>query len=198
MADGGGLVGEETAIDVCFGSGEELLNSYWGYLTGGGLIIADPGLEVGSGLSMRVKIDSSDTHYRLRGTIVKREPDTDKAIIAFRSGEAHDMLLSEALADTENVAPRRFARFEVEQPVQAVSGETRSTATLLNLSREGGCLLLPESARGSMGIDSEVELQHGEIHALATVVWSRNLERGLRLSADEAEPLLAALVPDLC
>ena len=190
----------ETAIDVCFGNGEDLLSSYWGYLTGGGLIISDPGLEVGQALSMRVSIDSSSSQYRLRGTVVKREPESDKAIIAFRAGEAHDMLLSEALADSEDVAPRRHARFDVECPVVATGdvAEGQALVTLINLSREGGCLLLPESGRGTMAIDSEVAIQHKDIHALGTVVWTRNLERGLRLSADEALPLLKALLPDIC
>ena len=70
--ENGGVGMGEAAIDVRFGSGDELLSSYWGYLTGGGLIIADPGLEVGKPLSMRVTIDSSASQYRLRGTVVKR------------------------------------------------------------------------------------------------------------------------------
>lgn len=198
MADGGSQVSEDTAIDVSFGSGEDLLSSYWGYLTGGGLIITDPGFEVGVALSMRVTIDSSSSQYRLQGTVVKREPDSDKAIIAFRAGEAHDMLLSEALADSENVAPRRHARFLLECPVVATIGDTKVSVMLVNLSREGCCLELPKEARDSLEIDTEVAIQHEEIHALGTVVWVRNIERGLRMSTDEAMPLIKALLPDIC
>jgi len=198
MVEGRDSMSEETSIDVRFGCGEELLSSYWGYLTGGGLIIADPGLEVGDALSMRVSIDSSESQYRLRGTVVKREPDTAKAIIAFRAGEAHDMLLSEALADSENVAPRRHARFRIGSEVMVSGAGSEVKAVLVNLSREGCCLELPRKDREALAMDTEVALHHESVHALGTVVWSRNLERGLKLSADEAAPLLAALLPDVC
>ena len=198
MEDAGPVAREDATIDVRFECGEDLLNSYWGYLTGGGLIIADPGLEVGVALSMRIGISSSESEYRLHGTVVKREPDSGKAIIAFRAGEAHDMLLSEALADSENVAPRRHARFRLEHPVVATVGDTRVDAMLVNLSREGCCLELAKGNRDALAIDSEVEIRHGDVYALGIVVWSRNLERGLRMSTDEAVPLLKALLPEMC
>jgi hypothetical protein len=198
MVDGGLGGGGETAIDVRFGSGDELLSAYWGYLTGGGLIIADPGYEVGRPLSMRVTIDSSASQYRLRGTVVKREPDSAKAIIAFRSGEAHDMLLSEALADSENVAPRRYARFGVDSHILASWHEHECDARIVNVSREGCCLELSKDQRADMAIDAEVAVRYGDVHALGTVVWIRNIERGLHMSPDEAGPLLQALLPDLC
>ena len=197
MGNGGVGMGE-AAIDVRFGSGDELLSSYWGYLTGGGLIIADPGFEVGKPLSMRVTIDSSASQYRLRGTVVKREPDSAKAIIAFRSGEAHDMLLSEALADSENVAPRRYARFGVDCRLVASWGANKSEVRIVNVSREGCCLELGKDERETMGIDSEVAVHFGDVQALGTVVWVRNIERGLHMSPDEASPLIQALLPDIC
>ena len=189
---------DEVAVEVCFGSGEDLLNSYWGYLTGGGLIIADPGVDVGSPLSMRVSIASSSTQYRLRGTVVKREPDSAKAIVAFRAGEAHDMLLSEALAESENVAPRRFARFRLECPVSVSLDGEKLRVMLVNLSQEGCCLELCHGDRDALPIDSEVAIDHGDIQALGTVVWCRHLERGLRMSIDEAVPLLKNLLPEVC
>ncbi len=196
MEDGG--LGGEVAIDVCFSSGDELLSSYWGYLTGGGLIIADPGFEVGKPLSLRVTIDSSESQYRLRGTVVKREPDSERAIIAFRSGEAHDMLLSEALADSENVAPRRYARFGVDCHIAAQWGSESVDARIVNVSQEGCCLELAKADRDAMRIDAEVAVRVGDVHALGTVVWIRNIERGLHMSADEASPLMQALLPDVC
>lgn len=194
----GGGTDDRAAVEVRFGSGDELLSAYWGYLTGGGLIISDPGVEVGEPLSLRVTIDSSKTQYQLRGTVVKREPDSAKAIIAFRSGEAHDMLLSEALADSENVAPRRHARFAVDAEVAAQWLGFQATVQLVNISREGCCLELPMDERASMGINSKIVLRLGAVHALGTVVWTRHTERGLRMSADEAEPLMQHLLPDLC
>lgn len=189
---------EESPIHVNFGSGAELLFSYWGYLTGGGLIIADPGLEVGQPIAMRVTIRSSSSNYSLRGTVVKREPDSSRAVIAFRPGEAHDMLLSEALADSDNVAPRRYARFQVEAAIKLIVGNDAHAGTLLNISREGCCLVLPKSTREPFAVDTEVVVVHGEVHAIGTVVWCRNLERGVRLRGDEALPLIQLLCPDVC
>jgi hypothetical protein len=184
------------AIDVDFANGEELLTSYWGYLTGGGLIIADPGVEVGEAIALQVTIESSSTKLRLEGTVVKREPDTQKTIIAFRQGEAHDKLLSEAMAESENVAPRRYARFSINRSVKTKAGDRECEVNLVNLSLEGCCLLLSEAGEG-FDVGEEVILMHGDTHAVGSVVWSRELERGLRMSSDESRPLLKELCPDL-
>ena len=184
---------EESFLDLSFASGEELLVSYWGHLTGGGLVIDDPGIEVGQVVSMRIVMASSKTTYRLYGTVLKREPDSKKSIIAFRPGEAHDMLLSEARASSPNVAPRRYVRFALGTKIGTLQA---GKATLVNLSREGCCLLLDEPS-AALEVDNEVTLVHEEIHAIGVVVWSRGLERGLRMTTDEASPLLKALCGDL-
>lgn len=189
---------EEFAIDVRFASGEDLLSAYWGYLTGGGLIIRDPGLDVGQAVAMMVTIDSSASKYSLRGTVVKLEPDSEKVIIAFRPGEAHDMLLSEALADSEDVAPRRYARFSINCGIRTIQNGKELRATLVNLSQEGACLRLSTADHDGLEIDKEATIMHGDIHALGRVVWVRHVERGLQMSADEAVPLLRALCPEIC
>lgn len=189
---------EESAIDVKFRNGEELLSAYWGYLTGGGLIIDDPGLEVGQGVSLLVAIESSSSKYSLRGSVVKREPDSEKVIIAFRPGQAHDMLLSEALADSENVAPRRFARFTINCGIRVGQDGREVRATLLNLSQEGACLRLSTADRDELVIDADATIMHRDVHAMGRVVWVRHTERGLRMSPDEAVPLLRVMCPDIC
>lgn len=189
---------EEFAIDVSFANGEELLGAYWGYLTGGGLIIRDPGLDVGRDITMLVTIDCSKSKYSLRGTVVKREPDSERAIVAFRQGEAHDMLLSEALADSEDVAPRRYARFAINCGIRVAQDGKELRATLVNLSQEGACLRLSTAESNELEIDKDATIMHGDIHALGRVVWVRHVERGLRMTADEALPLLRVLCPDIC
>ncbi len=189
---------EESAIDVSFGNGEELLSAYWGYLTGGGLIIHDPGLEVGQDVSMLVTINSSASKYSLRGTVVKCEPDSEKAVIAFRPGQAHDMLLSEALAESDNVAPRRFARFSINCGIRVSHSGKELRATLVNLSQEGACLRLSTADKDELQLDQDATIVHGSVHALGKVVWVRHVERGLQMSADEAVPLLRLLCPELC
>ncbi len=189
---------ERSEVVVDFKDGEQLLSSYWGYLTGGGLIIDDPGVEVGDAIALQVTIGSSKARLRLEGHVVKREPDTNKSIIAFRSGEAHDMLLSEAMCQSENVAPRRYARFAIDESVKTSVGEETYEVQLVNLSQEGCCLLIPAKCKETFEVGTEVVVMHGETHAVGSVVWSRNRDRGLRLSTDEARPLIKDLCGDIC
>jgi hypothetical protein len=183
-------------IDVRFESGEELLGAYWGYLNGGGLVIGDDGFEVGEELSLSVSIDPSDATYCLHGRVVKCQPEGRQAVIAFHPGEPHDMLLSEALADTTHVAPRRFRRFEVDEPVRVICGgaEEWVHARLSNLSREGCCFELEEPV--GFPVDSEVLIRHGLVQVRGAVVWARHVERGVRLTVTQALPLLTALFGD--
>lgn len=185
-------------VVVDFADGEQLLTSYWGYLTGGGLIIDDPGVEVGEPIALQVTIKASSTRLRLEGTVVKREPDSNKSIVAFRAGEAHDMLLSQAMSQSENVAPRRYARFTVNQSVKVSIMGSEVSVMLVNLSQEGCCLLLAADCKQRFEVGTELVLMHGDIHAVGGVVWSRHRDRGLRLSADEARPLIKELCGDIC
>jgi hypothetical protein len=188
----------ETSVEVEFGTGAELLVSYWGYLTGGGLIIGDRGYSVGDLLALQVSIASSSSRYKLYGTVVKRSPEDGKAIVAFRPGEAHDMLLSEALAESDDVAPRRHPRFPTRRQGRAVAGEQSYEVEIINVSREGCCLCLRKEDADRLPIDSEVSVELAGVCAIGVVVWSRNRERGIHLSADEALPLLEEARGDLC
>lgn len=194
----GGRMSATSEVNVDFADGEQLLTSYWGYLTGGGLIIDDPGVEVGEAIALHVTIGSSATKVRLEGHVVKREPDTNKSIIAFRSGEAHDMLLSEAMSQSDNVAPRRYARFTINESVKTSVEGKEFEVNLVNLSQEGCCLLLEKNCKHDFEVGTEVVVMHGDTHAVGSVVWSRNLDRGLRLSLDEARPLIKELCGDIC
>ena len=156
---------EMSEVVVDFKDGEQLLSSYWGYLTGGGLIIDDPGVEVGDAIALQVTIGSSSTRLRLEGHVVKREPDTNKSIIAFRSGEAHDMLLSQAMSQSENVAPRRYARFSVNESVKTTVDGKDYEVQLVNLSQEGCCLLIAAKCKEAFDVGTEVVVMHGETHA---------------------------------
>jgi hypothetical protein len=183
-------------IDVRFQSGQELLGAYWGYLNGGGLVIGDQGFEVGEELALKVSIEPTEATYQLQGRVVKRQPDGCRAVVAFHPGEPHDMLLTEALAETNQTAPRRFRRFETDEPVRVSSGGAEpGHARLINVSREGCCLEL-ESPLG-FALDSEVAIRCGSVIVSGSVVWSRHLERGVRLAATQALPLLRELFGEL-
>jgi hypothetical protein len=195
--DTGDWVEDSSTIDVAYEGGEDLLVSYWGYLTGGGLIISDDGFEVGDELFLNVSIRASDSRYKLRGTVVKLVPDGAKAVIAFRPGEPHDMLLSEALADSEDIAPRRFPRFSVRRRVMVSCSADEREVEIVNLSREGCCICLHKDDLNAFPVDAKVTIILGSIHALGRIVWTRNVERGIRMSTDEAEPLLRELCGDI-
>lgn len=180
-------------VEVNFGNGEDLLVSYWGYLRGGGLIIDDPGIEVGDPIALHVTIKSSASMFRLKGHVVKRDLDATKSTVAFREGEAHDMLLSEALADgDEETAPRRYPRLPAaERAVTVLSGSFSGAAALVNVSEEGCCLLLCNEDRPELQLDDEAIVLCGAIEATGRVAWIRNTERGLLMSPEQALPLFA-------
>ncbi len=197
---------QEAEVDVSFRSGDDLLNSYWGYLSGGGLIIPDPGIDEGESLLMRVTLVGGEHVHALHATIVKRAPESSRAIVAFHPGQVHDMLLSEAIADSEDVAPRRYARFRLERPVVAMphavprglSTSDQCMVMLVNLSQAGCCVELPKSSGITLAKGEQVEISHDGIQAIGTVVWSRHRERGVQMTIKEAVPLLQSLLPEMC
>jgi hypothetical protein len=172
-------------IDVRFDDGRDLLNAYWGYLSDGGLVIDDhDGLDVGQAVSLRVHIASSGSKYLIAGT-VRRQTLGRQLVIAFRPGEPHDMLLTEALAETENVPARRHRRFRLVLPARVrKSGAEPVTARLVNVSHQGCCFEVEDALRTSFAVGSRVEIeapeQAPELRVGGEVVWVRNTERGVR------------------
>ena len=72
------------AVEVRFASGKEVLGAYWGYLSDGGLVIPDDGgLTVGDAVSPSVQITSASASYALAGRVVRRDPTSRRAVIAF-------------------------------------------------------------------------------------------------------------------
>ena len=174
---------------VRFGTGVEVLNAYWGYLSDGGLIIEDRSeLDVGDMVALDVHIESSRTNYALAGKVVRRESASGQAVIAFDPGQPHDLLLSEALAETDNVPARRHRRYRIElaATLKRPDADPRR-ATLVNISREGCCVRLGEPDGGSFGVGASLEIEAGELVATGTVVWQRGIERGIRFSADSGD-----------
>ena len=144
-------MGETKSIRVSFPTGRELLNAYWGLLANGGLVLSEPhgrGLREGDAVSLDVVIESSQQQYQLAGHVVRRPPSAggsrERVVIAFSPGEPHDLLLSAAWAETENVPARRQRRFPIDANVKfrGAQAEERS-GRLVNLSYGGCCLRGP-------------------------------------------------------
>lgn len=174
-------------LKVSFGTGLEVLNAYWGYLSDGGLVIEDRAeLDVGDTVALDVHIESSRASYALAGKVVRRESRSGQAVIAFDPGQPHDLLLSEALAETDNVPARRHRRYRIELKarVRRISDGACSDALLINISREGCCAQLSAPDGGALSVGASLEIEAGAFVARGSVVWQRSLERGIRFTDD--------------
>jgi hypothetical protein len=142
------------SIQVQFASGREVLNSYWGFLRNGGLVLADPrDLSEGDSVVLDVKIKSLKRTYKLAARVVKRAPDGARAFVAFDEGQEQDLMLNAAWADSHEVPQRKHRRYPTgNQVLYAGVGETPTHAGQILDVSPGGCRLrgphlLPVGAR---------------------------------------------------
>jgi len=139
---------EPTVLEVRFDSGQEVLSSYWGYLANGGLVIANhEEIEIGGPVSLQVTIASAGAKYRLDGKIIRRHPDGHKMVVAFEPDQPHDMLLTEALAETENTPPRKHRRYRIDIEGMAAGRAVR----VVNVSQGGLCVTFSGDAPAAKG-----------------------------------------------
>ena len=92
------------------------------------------------------------------------------------------MLLTQALADADNVPARRARRFrvEIEVTVRARSnGHAEEPARLVDVSELGCCMQLPLADEGHMTVGTPVEIHADSFRVAGRVVWTRRDERGV-------------------
>lgn len=199
-------MGEVKAIAVSFSTGRDVLNAYWGFLSNGGLVIRDPyGLREGEPVALEITIESSQQRYRLHGQVVRRPgfdstvDEQGKAVIEFHPGEPHDLLLSAAWAETDNVPARKHKRFPTDRPVDVRLPDSgaRARGRVLNVSRGGLCVHLaaphPDLADGD-----RVVIAHGDATAEGRVRWARADDLGIEFdvaSEIDAEKFFRLFVP---
>jgi hypothetical protein len=171
------------SVEVRYPTGKELLASYWGYLSDGGLIVADDRLRAGDLVALRVRIESTGVDHELSGKVVRCRDD-GRAVVAFEPGQPHDMLLTEALADAEDVPARRHRRYPVALAAELVNGTASAPAKILNVSESGCCVRVPADQRGQFSVGSTVRVQAGELAASGRVVWARHTERGVEYAEE--------------
>jgi hypothetical protein len=132
------------SIQVQFASGREVLNSYWGFLRNGGLVLADPqNLIEGDDVIVDVKIKSLKRSYKLAARVVKRAPDGQRAFVAFDAGQEQDLMLNAAWADSHEVPQRKHRRYPTGNKVlYATTADASVThaGQILDVS-PGGCRL---------------------------------------------------------
>lgn len=187
-------------IEVTFSSGRDVLNAYWGFLSNGGLVLSDDhGLSEGEPVTLAVTIESQRQRYRLAGQVVRRPQLARKgAVIAFDPGEPHDLLLSAAWAETDNVPARRHRRFPVDAPVRFRGREGEQSATLVNLSFGGCCLRSVGTKNVPLRTGDEIAILGEGVEIPGRVRWTRGAEAGVEFTEpDEAEARVRALVQRL-
>jgi hypothetical protein len=132
------------SIQVQFASGREVLNSYWGFLKNGGLVLADPDdLIEGDNVVLDVKIKSLKRSYKLTARVVKRAPEGNRAFVAFEEGQEQDVMLNAAWADSHEVPQRKHRRYPTGNKVlynQAGAATSTHAGQILDVS-PGGCRL---------------------------------------------------------
>jgi Tfp pilus assembly protein PilZ len=181
------------SVKVTFPNGRELLDSYWGLLANGGLVLPEPaGLHEGDQVSLELTIESSGQRHLLNGRVVRTPPHAEnepgRVIIAFDPGEPHDLLLSSAWADLENVAPRRARRFALDVDVRFHDPEAgaETAARLLNVSLGGCCLRVARSAdpsKTSVGKPLTIISHRGKLNGV--VRWSEGSCRGIEFQGGD-------------
>jgi hypothetical protein len=179
------------SVQVQFPSGREVLNSYWGFLQHGGLVLEEPAdLREGDALVLDVKIRSLKQTWKFAASVVRRAPDGVKAFVAFDEGQDQEVMLNAAWADTHEVPQRKHRRFPMTSDVRysaAEKADQEGHGRLMNLSR-GGCRL-----KGTVGfaVGTRVRLEAGNFELFGKVRWATpGNEMGIEFVAPAADELL--------
>ncbi len=184
-------------VHVRFDSGREVLGAYWGFLSNGGLLIPHHGdLELGEHVALQVHVQSTQSDFSLAGRVVNCESNGYTAV-AFSEGEPHDMLLSDALAETEDLPPREHHRhpFDREATLSEADHHEDTLVRLVNVSESGCCLEVDHSHTAEFAVGTQVNVRMGDFDAPGEIVWTANTERGVRFSDDTA-PAVRRLVKE--
>ena len=188
MSEADAIGMDPTPIEVRFDSGQDVLSSYWGYLANGGLVISnDDEIEVGRPVNLDVVIASAGARYHLLGKMIRRHPDGTKMVVAFEPDQPHDMLLTEALAETENVPPRQHRRYRIDLAGTIGDREIR----VVNVSRGGLGMTYTDGAPGVVGDVLAVSCEGRDFEG--TIQWLNAREVGIRFTSklgDEAMELV--------
>lgn len=188
-------------LQIRFGSGRDVLNAYWGYLSDGGLIIPDQGLAIGEWVNLEVRVDSTQTDYALVGTVVRLDPRSAQVVVRFSPGEPHDMLLTDALSETDNVPARRHRRYRVDRNGELRGPSGAQAIRVVDLSEGGVCVqLAAETVARPVAMGAEVIVSWDGVTLRGRVVWQRHTERGVEFDLAqraEARELVARLAEGL-
>lgn len=176
------------SLKVSFPTARELLNSYWGLLASGGLVVnAEHGLEAGDPVIVDIAIESSGSRCQLRGQVVQPASEmARRVVIAFNRGEPQDRLLDAAWAEIDNVPARRERRFPLDADVQFTheSGAGAIAGRLVNVSSGGCCLRVPRAHEGHrLRVGAPLTLFRAGCQLNGVVKWSDGSCRGIEFGS---------------
>jgi hypothetical protein len=80
-------------LSVHFGCEHDVLNAYWGYLAGGGLVLGDTDLEEGQQVTLHLRV-GEDEAEELDARVVRRNRESHTTHLALASGDSHMRLLA--------------------------------------------------------------------------------------------------------
>ena len=163
-------------VEIHFASGREVLNAYWGHLTGGGLTIArdeqTQELQEGQPVSLRVRVASHHWHQGIavQGKVVRAH--SQKAMIAFDVGDSQNRLLTAALSGRYIDTEARVVLTETASNAVTASGQ------VFELSEDGCCLRLSDAWDESMlDVGTDVALELEGLRVDGCVVWAQARQR---------------------
>jgi hypothetical protein len=171
-----------TDLQIRFNSGRDVLNAYWGYLSDGGLVLPDHGIDVGLTVALEIHIESIHTTYALMGSVVRRDSG-GQMVVRFSPGEPHDMLLTDALSETDNVPARRHRRYRIDRPARLSGATCELTARVVDVSDEGCCVQLGAVDVTAAPVGTILEVICDGLTLPGKVVWARHTERGVMFDA---------------
>jgi Tfp pilus assembly protein PilZ len=168
------------AVQVQFPSGRELLESYWGFLQNGGLVLREPrDLCEGDSLALDVKVRTLKQTYRLAAHVVRRDGDGADArtFVAFDNGQDQETMLNAAWADTNEVPQRKHKRYPGGEHVRFFADDPGhpTDGKLMDFSA-GGC-----SVRGELHVQvgDAVTVEANGVTVKGKVRWVKTGEFGV-------------------
>ena len=172
-----------TDLQIRFNSGRDVLNAYWGYLSDGGLVLPDHGIDVGHPVALEIHIESIHTTYALIGSVVRRDSG-GQMVVRFSPGEPHDMLLTDALSETDNVPARRHRRYRIDRAARLTGPPGELAARVVDVSDEGCCVQLASGDLASVPVGTMLVVGCDGLTLSGKVVWARHTERGVMFDSD--------------
>ncbi len=157
-------------VDVHFESGREVLNAYWGYLSGGGLTIepeTSTSLHKGQHVALQVHIGARRC-FSVNGRVARTGH--GGTIIAFDTDESQNQLLSAALSEQP-------IDLEAHLSLCDTSQRALVPARLFEISEDGCCLRLRAEHGALFNVGAEVVIEAPGFRINGCVVSANERDR---------------------